>query len=96
MSEETQEATHGRSGIDGMGSSGGVRDCAASDYRQHGTVSTGPRLRDIVILLLFAVLLRIAETFDRDTPGWWLEGSAHDWRMAVDADALERRENGDD
>ena len=33
----------------------------------------GPRLRDIVILLLFAVLLRIAETFDKDTPGWWLE-----------------------
>jgi hypothetical protein len=33
----------------------------------------GPRLIDIVVLLLFAVLLRIVETFDRDTPGWWLE-----------------------
>ena len=37
------------------------------------TNDDGPRLRDIVILLLFAVLLRIAETFDKDTPGWWLE-----------------------
>lgn len=34
---------------------------------------TGPRLRDIVILLLFAILLRFAECFDKDTPGWWLE-----------------------
>ena len=76
MNNETQEATYGRSGIDSMGSGGGVRDCAASDYRQHGTVTPGPRLSDIVILLLFAVLLRIAETFDKDTPGWWLEGDA--------------------
>lgn len=36
----------------------------------------GTRLIDIVILLLFAVLLRIAETFDKDKPGWWLEGDA--------------------
>ena len=33
----------------------------------------GPRLRDIVVLMIFAILLRIAESFDRDTPGWWLE-----------------------
>ena len=37
------------------------------------TDDNGPRLRDIVILLLFAILLRIAESFDKDTPGWWLE-----------------------
>ena len=36
--------------------------------------NTGPRLRDIVLLLLFAILLRFAESFDEDTPGWWLEG----------------------
>lgn len=36
-------------------------------------MSDGPRLRDIVVLLLFAVLLRIAESFDKDTPGWWRE-----------------------
>lgn len=31
-----------------------------------------PRLRDILVLLLFAVALRIAEMFERDdTPGWW-------------------------
>ncbi len=52
---------------------------------------TNPRLRDIVILLLFAVLLRLVETFDRDAPGWWLEGQGDDWRAAVDTDALERR-----
>ena len=34
----------------------------------------GPRLRDIIVLILFAILLRIAESFDRDTPGWWREG----------------------
>ena len=38
------------------------------------TDDPAPRLRDIVILLLFAIILRIAETFDKDTPGWWLEG----------------------
>jgi len=38
----------------------------------------GPRLRDIVILLLFAVLLRIVETFDKDVPGWWREGEDGD------------------
>lgn len=37
------------------------------------TDDNGPRLRDIIFLLLFAILLRIAETFDRDVPGWWLE-----------------------
>ena len=53
----------------------------------------GPRLRDIVVLILFAILLRIAESFDRDTPGWWLEGDkGDDWRAAVDADALAQGE----
>ena len=54
--------------------------------------NNGPRLVDIVILLLFAVLLRLVESHDRDMPGWWQERAAHDWRLAVDADALERRE----
>ena len=36
------------------------------------TDDNGPRLRDIIVLL-FAIILRIAETFDRDVPGWWLE-----------------------
>ena len=37
---------------------------------------TNPRLRDIMLLLLFAMLLRLVETFDDDEPGWWgrLEG----------------------
>ena len=52
----------------------------------------GPRLRDILVLLLFAVALRIAEVFERDdTPGWWRQ-EQQDWRQAVDTDALERRE----
>lgn len=52
-----------------------------------------PRLRDIALLLLFAVLLRIAEVFERDdTPGWWRQEPAESWRQAVDTDALERRE----
>jgi hypothetical protein len=52
---------------------------------------SNPRLRDILVLMLFAVLLRIAEVFERDdTPGWWRQ--EHDWRLAVDTDALERRE----
>ncbi len=38
----------------------------------------GPRLRDIALLLLFAVLLRIVEMVDRDVPGWWLEGKDDD------------------
>ena len=38
------------------------------------TNDDGPRLRDIIVLILFAILLRIAESFDRDTPGWWREG----------------------
>ena len=33
----------------------------------------GPRLRDLIVLILFAILLRFAESFDKDTPGWWLE-----------------------
>ena len=37
-----------------------------------------PRLRDIVLLLLFAILLRFAESFDKDTPGWWMEGGNSD------------------
>ena len=42
------------------------------------TDDNGPRLRDIIFLLLFAIILRIAETFDKDTPGWWLEGEKGD------------------
>ena len=42
------------------------------------TNNDGPRLLDIVVLLLFAVMLRIAESFDRDRPGWWLEGEKGD------------------
>lgn len=38
------------------------------------TDDNGPCLRDIIVLLLFAVLLRLVETVDRDAPGWWLEG----------------------
>ena len=38
------------------------------------TNDTGPRLRDIVILLLFAIILRIAESFEgEEQPGWWRE-----------------------
>ena len=67
---------HGSSSIDGMGSvCGGCRDCGdchagGADDQQRRR----PRLRDIVLLLLFAILLRFAESFDKDTPGWWLEG----------------------
>lgn len=53
---------------------------------------SNPRLRDILVLLLFAVLLRIAEVFERDTPGWWRQEQGHDWRQAVDTDALTQRE----
>ncbi len=54
--------------------------------------NSGPRLIDIALLLAFAVLLRIAELFERDdVPGWWRE-DAQNWRMAVDTDALERQE----
>ncbi len=75
MNNETQEATHGRSGIDGMGSGGGdCRDCGDCHAEGRMTNDTAPRLRDIVILLLFAILLRFAESFDKDTPGWWMEG----------------------
>lgn len=38
------------------------------------TDDNGPRMRDIVLLLLFALLLWLIETVDRDTPDWWLEG----------------------
>ena len=52
----------------------------------------GPRLRDILVLLLFAVALRIAEIFERDdTPFWWRQ-EQHDWRLAVDTDALQAQE----
>lgn len=65
---------HGSSSIDGMGSVCGVRrDCGDCHAGGRMTNDTGPRLRDIVILLLFAILLRFAESFDKDTPGWWLE-----------------------
>ena len=67
---------HGSSSIDGMGSGCGVsRDCG--DCHVGGRMTdndTGPRLRDIIVLILFAILLRIAESFDRDTPGWGREG----------------------
>lgn len=33
-----------------------------------------PRMRDIVVLLLFALLLWLVEKYDKDTPGWRLEG----------------------
>ncbi len=53
--------------------------------------NNGPRLVDILVLLLFAVLLRLAETVEGDdVPGWWRQ--EHDWRTAVDTDALQRRE----
>jgi len=65
---------HGSSSIDGMGSvCGGCRDCGDCHVGGRMNTDTGPRLRDIVILLLFAILLRFAESFDKDTPGWWLE-----------------------
>ena len=38
------------------------------------TNDNGPRLRDIVVLILLAIILRLVETLDRDVPGWWLEG----------------------
>ena len=66
---------HGSSSIDGMGSVCSVRrDCGDCHAGGRMTDDSGPRLRDIVILLLFAILLRFAESFDKDTPGWWLEG----------------------
>lgn len=48
------------------------------------TDDNGPRLRDIVVLLLLALLVRLIEWYDID--------AAHGWRVDVDADALERRE----
>ncbi len=67
---------HGSSSIDGMGSTcSDCRDCG--DCHVGGRMTNnddGPRLRDIIVLILFAILLRIAESFDRDTPGWWREG----------------------
>lgn len=70
---------HGSSSIDGMGSvCGCCRDCGDRHVWGRMNTDTGPRLRDIVILLLFAVLLRFAESFDKDTPGWWLEGEKGD------------------
>ena len=39
---------------------------------------TNPRLRDILLLFIFAVLLRFAEVWDKDEPGWWLEESSRD------------------
>ena len=66
---------HGRSGIDSMGSAcGDCRDCGDCHAEGRMTNDDGPRLRDIIVLILFAILLRIAESFDRDTPGWWREG----------------------
>ena len=68
---------HGSSSIDGMGSAcGGCRDCGDRHAGRRAMTNNddGPRLIDIVLLLLFAVLLRFAESFDKDTPGWWMEG----------------------
>lgn len=42
------------------------------------TDDNGPRLRDIVLLLLFALLLRLVEVLDKDTPGWSLEEEGDD------------------
>jgi hypothetical protein len=65
---------HGSSSIDGMGSAcGDCRDCGDCHAEGRMTNDDGPRLRDIIVLILFAILLRIAESFDRDTPGWWRE-----------------------
>ena len=71
---------HGSSSIDGMGSvCGDCRDCGDCHAGGRMTNNDGaPRLRDIVILLLFAILLRFAESFDKDTPGWWMEGEKGD------------------
>ena len=44
----------------------------------------GPRLVDIVALLLLALLVRLIEWYDID--------ASADWRLDIDADALERRE----
>ena len=65
---------HGSSSIDGMGSAcGDCRDCG--DCHVGGRMTdNGPRLRDIVVLILLAIILRLVETLDRDVPGWWLEG----------------------
>ena len=51
-------------------------------------------LLDILRLMIFAVLLRLAEAvaIEDDTPGWWRQEPAESWRQAVDTDALERRE----
>lgn len=58
-------------------------------------MNDGPRLIDIIVLLIFAVMLRLAETVEGDdVPGWWRE-DGHNWRMAVDTDALQRREVGE-
>ena len=71
---------HGSSSIDGMGSACGVRrDCG--DCHVGGRMTdndSGPRLRDIVVLILLAIILRLVETLDRDVPGWWLEGEKGD------------------
>ena len=65
---------HGSS-IDGMGSAcGGCRDCGDCHAGGRMTNDNGPRLRDIVVLILLAIILRLVETLDRDVPGWWLEG----------------------
>ena len=39
---------------------------------------SGAGLRDIVVLILLAIILRLVETLDRDVPGWWLEGEKGD------------------
>ncbi len=39
---------------------------------------TAPRLRDIALLMLFAVLVRLIECFEKDKPGWWLERDGDD------------------
>lgn len=44
----------------------------------------GPRLVDIVALLLLALLVRLIEWYDID--------ASDGWRLDVDADALARRE----
>ena len=57
------------------------------------TDDNGPRLGDIVVLLLLALLVRLIEWYDIDASDGWRVGAHEDsWRQAIDTDALARRE----
>ena len=57
------------------------------------TDDNGPRLGDIVVLLLLALLVRLIEWYDIDAATGWRVGTCEDsWRQAIDTDALTRRE----